>query len=252
MKFLRVKGIVIRENNTGEADKIITILSNTHGKISCYVKGARRTKSRFLASSQYLSYSEFFIYKTNDMYSVSSCELIESFYELRNDIIKLTYTAHLTDLLIDVLQEEQPAAKVLQLFLNSLYLISKTNKSIELIVRIFELRLLVLLGFAPYVKDCVKCGSKDLEKVFFDFSRCGFLCNDCVCKNDNILKIGSGTAKTIRHIVYSNINDLFKFDVSESILNELKQILKKYLKDRLEKEYTKLEYLKNITNFYQP
>ncbi|MCX7710306.1 MAG: DNA repair protein RecO [Clostridia bacterium] len=246
MSYVRTKGVVLKEVNTGEADKIVTILSRSHGKISGFAKSARRPKSRFVAGAQLFCYSEFVLFKGRDMYSLNSSDVIEPFYEIRNDVIKLTYAAHMVDILDDVVQEGQPSPRVLQLFLNALYMLAKTEKSPELITRIFEFRLLSIIGYAPFVKACISCGTQEMDSVLFSFSKCGFLCRACKINDVHAIDISVGAYKTLRHIISSNLKDLFNFEVSEQVLNELSRISKKYLKDRLEKDYKKLDFLKHF------
>jgi DNA repair protein RecO (recombination protein O) len=149
MSYIKTGGIVIREVNTGEADKIVTILTKNLGKISAYAKSAKRPRSKFVAGTQFLCYSNLVLFKGRDLYSLNSCDVVEPFYEIRNDVVRLTYSAYITDIVNDLIQEEQPAAKSLQLLLNTFYMLSKTDKSPELITRIFELRFLSILGYAP-------------------------------------------------------------------------------------------------------
>jgi len=125
MNYLKTSGIVIKEVNTGEADRIITIFPRIKGKISALAKGARKTESHLVAGTQLLCYSEFVLFKGKDMYTVNSCDVIESFYDIRNDLERLTYAAHMMDIVNDVILENQPASRLLQLFLNSLYMLRK-------------------------------------------------------------------------------------------------------------------------------
>lgn len=246
MGFIKTNGVIIKEVNTGEADKVVTILTKSHGKVSGYAKGARRPKSPLVAGSQFLCYSDFVFYKGKDIYNISSCDVVEAFYEIRNDIVKLTYSAHMADIIYDVIQEEQPAGRVLQLFLNSLYMLAKTDKNPELISRIFEIRILSILGYAPYVRGCTECGSNEISNMSFSFLKCGFLCRNCSISDGGSIRIMNGTAQTLKHIVHAPIKELFNFNVSEDVLNDLYRVSKRYLKDRLEKDYTKLEFLKEL------
>lgn len=246
MSYIKTKGIVIKEVNTGEADKIITVFSKDRGKMSCSAKGARRPKSRMSSGTQLLCYSEFVLFKGKDIYSINSCDVIESFYNIRNDVEKLTYAAHMTEIVGDIIQENQPATRVLQLFLNSLFMLAKTGKSAEQIVRIFEIRLLSIIGYAPMVKGCINCGRDSMDNLRFSFGKCGFICENCIKDEIDTMTISSGTAKTLNHIVYSSIKSLFNFEVSESVLYELSRVSKRYLKDRLEKDYRKLDFLKTL------
>lgn len=248
MSYVKTKGIVIKEVNIGEADKIVTIFARNQGKISALAKGARRPKSKLVACTQFLCYSDFVLFKGKDMFTVNSCEVIEPFYEIRNNLVNLTYSAHIVDVINDIIQENQPATKVLQLFLNTLYMLTKTEKSPELITRIFEIRLLSILGYAPYVRGCMICGREELNNISFSFKKCGFICGDngCVSNDAYALKISPGTAKALYHIVYAKMQDLFSFSVSEEVLNELAKISRRYLRERLERDYTKLDFLKTI------
>ncbi|HPZ05125.1 MAG TPA: DNA repair protein RecO, partial [Clostridiales bacterium] len=102
MSFLRTEGIVVREVSTGEADKIITLLTKGQGRVTALVKGGRRPRSRLSAASQVLCYGDWVLYRGRDLYSVNSCDVIEPFYEIRNDVVKLTYAAHFTDILMEL------------------------------------------------------------------------------------------------------------------------------------------------------
>ena len=52
MANIKLNGIVIAENNLGDYDKMLTILTPNYGKISCVAKGARRPQSALLAGTQ--------------------------------------------------------------------------------------------------------------------------------------------------------------------------------------------------------
>ena len=141
------------------------------GKISAFSKGAKKTKSSMLNSSEYLSFSDLILYKSpNDNYSINSAEVIELFYNLRTDVEKLNYAVTISKMVYDVTEENIPASDILQLFLNSLYVISETDKNLDLIFCIFQIRLLAILGFLPQVAKCVNCDEpmvEEMEEFYF-------------------------------------------------------------------------------------
>jgi len=248
MSYVKVKGIVIKETNTGEADKIVTIFAKGKGKIQAFAKGARRSKSKMVAGTQFLSYCDYVLFSGKDMYSLNSSEVIEPFYKIRNDLEKLTYAAHFVDILNDIIQENQPQSKVLQLFLNSLHFLCNTEKQPELIGRIFELRLLSIIGFTPFVRGCLICGNDEDSNYSFSFQKCGFICSNesCITTDKFAVDLSIGAAKAIHYIVHSSIDELFSFNLSPEVLEELGYITRRYLRERLEREYNKLDFLKNI------
>ena len=72
------------------------------GKISCVAKGAKRPKSMLMAGSQLLCFGEYVLRKSNDMYTMQSCDPIEIFYQIRVDIEKLNYVAAIIKIITDV------------------------------------------------------------------------------------------------------------------------------------------------------
>ncbi|MCI8352189.1 MAG: DNA repair protein RecO [Clostridia bacterium] len=124
--------------------------------MSCAAKGARRPKSALLAGSQLLCFGEYMLYQGTSTYHINSCETIEMFYNLRTDLDKLKYASHITKIIYDVTNENENSYKILQLFLNTLYTISETDKDMDLVVSIFKLRLMCILGFTPSIRTAVK------------------------------------------------------------------------------------------------
>ena len=91
MGIIKTKGIVLAQNNMGDNDKMITILTPDIGKIGCAARGARRPKSTLMAGTQFLCFADFMIYKGVSSYSINSADPIEIFYNIRLDIEKLKY-----------------------------------------------------------------------------------------------------------------------------------------------------------------
>ncbi len=248
MGFLKTRGIVVKEVSTGEADKIITIFTRNQGRISALSKGGKRPKSKLAAGSQILSYSEFVLYSGKDIYSVNSCDVIEPFYEIRNDMVKLTYAAHFMDIVLELIQENQPSAKLLKLLLNALHMLSKTQKQPELVSCIFELRAISIAGYAPHVNSCMNCGEAPENYYSFSFTKCGFLCDREKCSGEDRFSslLSHGASRAIQHIAYASMEELFSFGLSSEVMEELGLITRRYLRERLERDFTKLDFLKNI------
>jgi len=248
MGCIRAKGIVIRTAETGEADKYITLFSEELGKISVYAKGTKRSRSRSVASSQILCYCDFILFHYKERYTLNDAEIIESFYPLRNDIVRLTYAAHFIDLVNDVIQENLPMPRLLKLLLNSLYMLTKPERDPGAISVVFEIKTLCLLGYSPQVDRCTICGCTSIDDPSFSFTYCGCICSSQVCSSSDpyAFHMRGDTALALRQIVNSNMADVFKFGFSANVLEELKWISKQYLRERLEKDYTKLNFLKRI------
>ena len=155
MGTIKTSGIIISESNLGDYDKMLTMLTPGLGKISCVAKGARRPRSALLAGTQLFCFGEYMMYKGTSTYHINSCETIEIFYHLRTDLDKLKYAVHMNKIIQEVTEENENCYRILQLYLNTLYVVAEKDENLDFILGIFKLRLLGILGFTPRIKECV-------------------------------------------------------------------------------------------------
>lgn len=192
-----------------------------------------------MAATQFLCFGDYIIYKGNDTYNINSCDTIECFYNIRTDLDKYKYSVHITKIILDVTNENENSYKVLQLFLNTLYIISETDKNLDLILSIFKLRLMCILGFKPQVEKCTNCGINEDAK-YFSLKENGFKCSSCGKSDKSCIEINSATVDAIRYITVAPSKKIYSFNIPENSVKELELISKLYLNEKLEKEY-KLE-----------
>ena len=235
MGTIKTKGIIIAENNMGDFDKMVTLLT-PNGKIGCSAKGSRRPKSQLMAGTQFLCFGEYMLFKGTNTYTLNSCETIEVFYKIRTDLDKLEYASHITKIIQDVTDENQNTYKILQLYLNTLYVISETDMDLEFVLSIFKLRLMCLLGFSPRVQKCVECG-KEENLNYFSLKDNGFKCIACSKQDTGAIQISETTRKAIQYITMAPPKKLYSFNISEENKKQLSMISKLYTNLKLEKEY---------------
>lgn len=235
MGTIKTKGIIIAENNMGDFDKMVTLLTPS-GKIGCSAKGARRPKSQLMAGTQFLCFGEYMLFKGSNTYTLNSCETIELFYPIRIDLDKLQYASHITKILQDVTDENQNTYKILQLYLNTLYVISEMELDLEWVVSIFKLRLMCLLGFTPLVKNCTSCQTEE-NLTHFSLKDNGLKCMHCAKQDTGAIQISESTKKAIRYITWAPAKKLYSFTLSEENKKQLTMISKLYTDIKLEKEY---------------
>lgn len=176
------------------------------------------------------------LYRGVNSYNINSCDTIEIFYNIRTDLDKLKYATHITKIINDVTDENQNTYKILQLFLNTLYMISETNENLDFIVSVFKIRLACLLGFMPIINKCTSCGENGADE-YFSFEDSGFKCEACARQDKGAIKISKSTANAIKYIILADAKKIFSFNIAEENRRELEIIAKLYLNDKLDKEY---------------
>lgn len=241
MATIKVKGIVLSENNMGDYDKMLTILTPNLGKISCAAKGARKPKSALLAGTQLFCFCEYLMYQGTNTYHINSCETIEMFYKIRTDLEKLKYAIHLNKIVQDITDENDNCYNILQLYLNALYSIAETDKDKDLIVSIFKLRVLKNLGLTPRIIECVNCREKE-NLQYFSIKDNGVKCEACARQDKSAIYMSESTANAVKYTILAPAKKVFSFNLKNESLEEFKLISKIYFNEKMEKEY-KLEEL---------
>lgn len=241
MGIIKTKGIVTKIVNYSDSDKILTVITAEQGKIQVFCKGAQKSKSALLASMEFLAFSDFVLYEgSNDMYKMSSAEIIEVFYNLRIDIEKLSYATTMSQIMNDVCLEGELCYKKVQLFLNTLYVLSETDKSLDFVYSVFQIRLLALLGFIPRLGACVSCGvnASDINyNKSFSIKDNGIKCELCSRVDKGVIKISEVTYTSLLYILSSDAKKIFSFEIPENDLEELRLLAQIYTNEKLEKEY---------------
>ena len=84
MPLYRTQAVVLKSMKLSEKDKLVTFLTETHGKVKCVAKAARRLKSRFGASLEPMSHVSliYFGKEHQDLYRLNQCDIIQSFQDI--------------------------------------------------------------------------------------------------------------------------------------------------------------------------
>ena len=238
MKLCKTKGIVIKETNYSDNDKILTILTEKFGKISCMAKGARKTNSSLLAPSQFLVYSEFVLYKGSNFYHINSAEVINTFYNLKTDYDKLEDACFFSKILFTLTYENEENDGVLSLFLNTLYILENKEFNVKLLKAIFKLKLLTQLGLAPNIFWCRKCGQALVNKDTKEFIGCHFSystnnvsCDKCNVSSEGVLgqiKISKPCFMAIGYVILSDVKKIFSFKLEQAAQREFTNFVETY------------------------
>ncbi len=235
MASTKINGVILTENNFGDYDKMLTILTPNLGKISCVAKGARRTKSALLAPTQMFCFGEYMVYKGANTYNINSADTIEVFYNIRTDYDKLNTAVMINKMVKEVTEENQNSYNILQLLLNTLYVISETNKDLDLIISIFKFRLVSLVGYRPEIEKCKNCGQEECLE-YFSIKDSGFKCKSCGNIDKSTIQISESTKNAIKYSITAPAKKIYGFDLKADALKEFSLISKIYFEQKIEKE----------------
>src|SRR3954467_15749679 len=101
----RDQGVVLRSIKLGEADRIVSLMSQGHGKVRAVAKGIRKTGSKFGARLEPTSHVAFQCYRGRELDIVTQVETIEANRALREGYGLLTHAVPMLEAVDQVAQE---------------------------------------------------------------------------------------------------------------------------------------------------
>ena len=246
--IIRTDGIVIREHLTGEQDRLVTLLTREKGIITAFVNGGRSPKSKNVAATGLLCYSDFSIEKTKrDVYVIKEATAKEVFFSLRENIVSLSLAQYFAELTYEFAPRDETASEFLSLLLNAVFLITKNSKEAELVKAATELRLLCLAGYMPSVIACASCGSFESESMYFDLHTGEIFCEECNLKA-SLHKLSLTAVSAMRYICFSDAKKIYSFSIPKEDREELSFITEIYLKNITNRKYKTLDFYKTMTS----
>lgn len=246
---IQLNGLVIKEENIGESNKIVTFLTDQRGIIRAFVKGARSTKGKNSCASQLFSYSELLLYSGRGGYTLNEAEIKESFLGLREDMCKLALAQYFCEVMLCMAPKEEKSLDYLRIILNSLSYLENDKRKKEIIKSVMEMRVCVMSGYMPDLVACRSCGIYNPGDMYFSICNSFLMCKSCLNgKYKGYYYLKSGVSEALRHIVYSPMERLFLFQISDNALVDLSNITEKYLIQNSYTEFNALNFYKMVYN----
>lgn len=245
---LTTQGIVLRETNYKEADKILTVLTSEFGKRTVKARACRRKNSRLTAGSQLLVYSDLTLHQRGEYLTLSEADPLAQFWSLRQDLERLALASYFAEVTEHCAQEGEACGDLLSLLLNCLYALDKLDKPLAQVKAAFELKLLCLAGYEPLLDACAVCGVPEPREPCLNLPEGVLCCGSC--------KAGAGagpfaplageTLAAMRHVVYGPPKRLFSFPADVVMLESMGWACEEFLTTQLDRGFRTLDFYKQL------
>lgn len=250
MEIYRTKGIILKRTNLGEADRILTLFTESEGKMKALAKGIRRVLSKNAGHLELFNYSDLQIVKTkSELEKITNASTLESFKNLREDLRKTALAYFFSELIDKLTSEKEKNERIFRLLLETLRYLDKMKdlRKENLLTFYFQLNLLSFLGFRPEINLCLRCRKK-IKAPFYYFSSQlgGILCPSCFKYPPKGLKISQKAIKTLRRLSSYDMEIVERLRIDCQVEKEIRALLEDFFKYIAEKEFETPKFLKEI------
>lgn len=150
-KYFQDQAFVLKRHNYSEADRLVTIFTQNHGKLTAVAKGVRKPTSKKAPHIETFTHVDLYFVRGYNLPLITQAQTITRFPNLEHhlDITRQAY--HLAEIIDRLLQDEQPYPKIFSDLINLFSCLDLSFKLTSLhqekLIANFQLNLLSQLGF---------------------------------------------------------------------------------------------------------
>jgi DNA repair protein RecO (recombination protein O) len=198
------QGIVLRSVKLGEADKIVTILTQGSGKVRAVAKGIRKTTSRFGGRLEPFTHVNLMLYRGRGaLDTITQVEIIAPHRNIRDDLGLFAAGETMLEAVDKVAEEHERNVRLALLLLSGLRALDARPADPAAVSESFVLKLLSLSGFHPALTACAVCGSADVR--LWSAGLGGAVCPSCA--DHEAAAVDAGTLALLAHLATADLSD---------------------------------------------
>ncbi len=254
MQELKTAGLILSATNLNDNDRLYTIQTRDAGKVTAISKGIRSHKHKDFAALQNFCYSDMVLSQKTGLYYVSSANIINNFFGIRNSVEQMSFATYFADVIKSFPEELPLEDDYFNFVLNTLYLTGMAQEKckdgdlceyLNRLKSVFEFKTVCYAGFMPSLENCEVCTSvKDIE--YFDINSGCVVCKNCHDRySGDMVKVTPTVLRLLNFMENADYKSVFAYNGSVEDVRIISHICEKYMINSLEIFPTSLTYLKS-------
>jgi DNA repair protein RecO (recombination protein O) len=246
-RTFRTDAIILRQQEFGEGDRLLTILTPEYGKLRVIAKGASKPAGRKTGHVELFTRAVMMITRGREIHVVQQAELAVPFMPLREDLMLGAYANYLVELVDHFSEFEEQNTSLYHLLDDALEWLCATDIDVRLLARFYELQLLSLVGFQPSLFTCA-IGQEKVEPQdqFFSYEDGGIVCPRHVRASSQMVPIAITPLKTLRYLQSRNYETVRSLRVDNMLHLELERLLQNYIVHLLERRLKSIDFIRRL------
>ena len=231
MSLVRTRGIILRSQRWGDADRIVTLFSHNLGKIRGVARGARRMKTRFGGVLEPFGLVDATIFqKTADaLGQISQIDLVASYSAIREDLTVMTAAARMVKMVETITVDRDPNPEMYAALVHGLKSL-RPEEDVVLMTLLFQIHVLGHTGFRPQFSCCTECGrpAQHHRPQWFSPQLGGVVCHECRHRGGRMLPLSKGSVAFIEQARRLSLPQLSRLKAMGSVRIEVETAMEAY------------------------
>jgi DNA repair protein RecO (recombination protein O) len=207
-------GIVLRTYKLGEADRIVVLLTQDHGKVRAIAKGVRKTRSKFGGRLEPLSCVSVQLHRGRDLDIISQVETVDANATVFGDLDSMTEAFAILEAVDQLVPDREPVPHIYKMLAGARRTL--LTRPSPIVVPAFLWKLLSAEGLRPQLDTCASCEetlgpdqvSDARSTIVFDLGLGGVLCRSCGSMSGSF--ISADALEMMRRILGGGLNEVLE------------------------------------------
>jgi DNA repair protein RecO (recombination protein O) len=232
------EAVVLRSIRLGEADRVLHLYTEAHGRVGAVAKGVRKTMSRFGARLEPLSHVELVLHRgRGELETVTAAQIVRSHRGAREDYYRFSVGMIAAEAMLRLFSEEEANERAFTALTRFLDLLddhcprashdtphAAERPALDPLGLAFQLKLLWLAGYLPHVTACAECGAEQEPLVGYSTRAGGAVCAGCAQTTEALALAGEGIAG-IETLLARPLADAVGLALSERALRDALRVI---------------------------
>ena len=249
MAIQKTPAILLSKKEVRETSCIVHFYTHSFGKIKGLIKAVRGPRAVFGIYLQEFAEYDIVYYekKRKDVYTISECDLKETFRQLNTDLDRRLWAYYAIELVDKLTALEDKNSNIYLLLLQTLRLLD-SERFIDKVIMIFQIRFLKYIGLMPQLEFCVNCSNKLSQNTDIHFSVrfSGLLCDKCFGADIQSFAVSKGAAASIRMLEKTPLTGLSRISISRKLRDEISGLLNRFTDYQLGEHLKSTRFIKAI------
>ncbi|HVE91836.1 MAG TPA: DNA repair protein RecO [Actinomycetota bacterium] len=229
----RDQGIVLRGIKLGESDRILSVLTQSHGRIRVVAKGARKSKSRFGGRIDAFTHVDLQLYTGRELDILTQAEILGRFPRLRSDYASFTAAAAMADAVERTTPDRERNVRLFVLLRTGLHALEQGADDPGVLAYAFLVKAASLAGLHPVLQACVGCGGP--AGSAFSMSAGGVVCPACTSRSDP--RVSDGVLEAWTGLLAGTWEELRRLRLAPDVQRELPGLLLGFVQWQLDNRF---------------
>lgn len=232
MSLVRTRGVILKSQRWGDADRIVTLFSHNLGKIRGVARGARRMKTRFGGVLEPFGLVDITLFQktAESLGQISQIDLVASYSAIREDLTVMTAAARMVKMVEAISVDRDPNPGMYTALVHGLESL-RPEEDVSLATLLFQIHVLSHTGFRPQFDSCTECGkpAQHHRPQWFSPQSGGVVCQECSQRGmGRMLSLSKGSVAFIEQARRLSLPHLSRLKAMGSVRMEVEAAMEAY------------------------